>query len=117
MAQARSAFGAAMRKPKTGRQGPTCIYRTRSGKGFMTLAVQRLDGSQLKSLIKESEKLKVAGRQAYCGATSLSTLYVPLPADRTLTIGAIPEHPQPGADQQCDLARGIAAKAIAKLVR
>jgi hypothetical protein len=115
--QARSAFGVAMRKPKTGQQGPTCIYRTRSGKGFMTLAVLKLDGKQLKPMLEGSEKLKVSGRQAYCGTASMPTLYVPLPADRTLTIGAIPERPRPGADQACDLPREIAAKAIAKLVR
>jgi hypothetical protein len=104
--EARTILGREIRKPVQAPQGPTCIYRTRAGKSFVTVAVQPLDRAKLEPQLKRTQPTKVSGRKAYCGYSGQSTLYVPLSGERLLVVG--------GA---CGVARAFAAKAIVQLAR
>jgi hypothetical protein len=103
-AQARAIAGAPMREPIEAAQGPTCVYRSRDGRIFVTLAVQTLDLGQVRPHMKLRRRVTVAGRTAYCGTYGQPVLYVPLSRGRVLSVGA-----------QCDMARGFAARAVRQL--
>ena len=92
---------------KTAPLGPTCVFRAggTAAKGFATVAIQTLSGDQVKAIIKSLATVGVPGRTAYCGASAASTLYVPLPGNRVLTIGAL----------DCDVARRLAGKALVQI--
>jgi hypothetical protein len=97
-------LGKSVLKPSEAPQGPTCVYRSRSGNDFVTLAVSRMDGAMLKSQTSKLEKVGVAGRTGYCIPAGQSMLYVPLPNGQLLTIGG-----------PCAVARAFAVKAIPQL--
>lgn len=84
--------------------GPTCIYRSRSGKKFVTVAVQRMDFDEVRAELPGRERVTVADRTAYCVRQGQPMLYVPLPDDRVLSIAA-----------PCDVARRFAATAVPRL--
>ena len=75
-AQARAILGAPVQAPREAPQGPTCIYRTRKGNDFITLAVQPASFSGLKRQISRPQSIEVAGRSAFCGAHGQPMLYV-----------------------------------------
>jgi hypothetical protein len=102
--QARAIVGAPIEPPLDARQGPTCIYRSRDGTSFVTLAVQQLDFGKLRTRIRQREKVDVRGRDAYCGTFGQPMLYLPLPRGEVLSIAG-----------QCALARKFAAQAVSQL--
>jgi hypothetical protein len=104
-AQASSILGGPIQAPLEAPQGPTCIYRLRSGgKGMVTVAVQTLDLAHAKRQLRGSQRLAVSGRPAYCGAVGQPMLYAGLSDGRVLAIGA-----------PCNVARQFATRAVAQL--
>jgi hypothetical protein len=102
--EAASILGVAVRKPLAAPQGPTCVYRPRSGAGFVTLALAPFDAGDFKSQIPKLQKVRIASRTGYCVRDAHSTLYVPLPGKRVLTVGT-----------SCTVARAFAVKALGRL--
>jgi hypothetical protein len=101
--QARAILGAPVLAPQEAPQGPTCIYRTRTGSAFVTLAVQRQDIRTLKRQLRQPEAVDVSNRVAYCGNYGQQVLYVELSGGRVLSVAA-----------PCKVARQFARKAVAQ---
>ena len=99
--QARAILGGAIQAPLEAPQGPTCIYRTKSGSSFVTVAVESLKLDQVKSRLHGRRSVSVSERPAYCGVYGQPVLYAALSGGRVLTIGA-----------RCGVARQFAAKAV-----
>jgi hypothetical protein len=87
-------------------QGPTCIYRNRSGSDFLTLAVHALNVEQLEPQLKDMDEINVAGQSGYCGKSDPANLFILLKDGRLLSIGG----------ESCDVERGFAAKALPQLL-
>lgn len=102
--QAQSILGDRVQTPVEAPQGPTCIYRTETGKTFITLAVQSLDIDRLKKQVKARKAVAVSDRTAYCGVHGTSMLYVPLRDSRVLSVAA-----------PCAVAKRFAARAVLRL--
>jgi hypothetical protein len=103
-AQARAILGAPIQAPLEAPQGPTCIYRTRSGSSFVTVAVQSLDLARVKRQLRGQRRIAVSGRTAYCGVYGQPMLYAALADGRVLSIGA-----------RCKVARLFANRAVQQL--
>jgi hypothetical protein len=103
-AQARAILGAPMREPVEAAQGPTCIYRTRDGRAFVTVAVQTLEFAKLRPHLRLARRVAVSGRTAWCGTYGQPMLYVPLSRGRLLSIAA-----------RCAVARRFAIRAVPQL--
>jgi hypothetical protein len=103
-AQAHAILGAPVLVPREAPQGPTCIYRTRKGDQFITLAVQPASFSGLKRQLSRPQSIEVAGRSAFCGAHGQPMLYVQLPREQVLTVAA-----------RCRVAKQFATRALARL--
>ena len=102
--EAQAIVGKPMQVPVEAPQGPTCIYRPRTGKDLIAVAVQETDFGALRKQIKRVHRVDVGDRTAYCGSYGQPMLYVPLAEGRVLSINA-----------QCDVARGFALKALPHL--
>jgi hypothetical protein len=103
-AQAGAILGAPVRAPVEALQGPTCIYQTRDGDGFVALAVQATPFDRLKRNMRSLRRVRVSDHAAYCGTYGQSMLYLPLSKGRVLSISA-----------PCGIARGFAARAMRQL--
>ena len=103
-AQASSILGAAVVAPVEAPQGPTCIYRSRRGNQFVTLAVLKLDIGRLRKQMRKPQTVAVSSHTGYCGTYGQPTLYVELSRRRVLTVTA-----------PCRVAKGFAAQAVARL--
>jgi hypothetical protein len=99
--QARAILGGEIQAPLEAPQGPTCIYRTKSGSSFVTVAVQSLKLEQASKRLRDRRMVSVSERPAYCGVYGQPMLYAELPGGRVLTIGA-----------RCGVARKFAARAV-----
>lgn len=104
--QARTILRAPMEEPVEAPQGPTCIYRTQDGDGFITLAVQPQPIGRLKRLLSDRRAVDVDGRTAYCGRFGQPLLHVPISGGRVLTVAA-----------RCATARRFAITSLAGLSR
>jgi hypothetical protein len=103
--QARAIVGAPMLTPTEATQGPTCIYRSRDGKSFVTLSVQSLDfKKKVKPHLKLRHRVAVSSRTAYCGTFGQPMLYLPLSGGRVLAVGA-----------HCAIAKQFALRAVRQL--
>lgn len=102
--EAQAIVGAPMQAPVEARQGPTCIYRTRTGKGFIALAVQATDFASIKKHMRKLRRVAISDRAGYCGAYGQPMLYVPLGSGRVLAVSA-----------ECDVAKDFALKALQHL--
>lgn len=102
--QARAIVGAPIEQPLEAPQGPTCIYRSRKGESFVSLAVQSLNFDKLKPRIRQRQRFEISDRTAYCGQYGQPMLYVPIARGRVLSVAA-----------PCSLAREFAAKALPRL--
>jgi hypothetical protein len=98
-------LGGAIQAPLEAPQGPTCIYRSKSGKSFVTVAVQQMRYAKLAKQVTKPVRLGVEGHAAYCGTLGREMLYLPLSGTRLLTIAA-----------PCSVAKAFAATAVQKLV-
>ncbi len=78
----------AILQPLEAPQGPTCIYRTQTGKTFISLAVQSLKFNSLKRQLDKREAVTVSDRTAYCGFYGQKMLYAPLNDGRVLSVAA-----------------------------
>ena len=103
-AQARAILGGPIQAPVEAPQGPTCIYRSQSGKTFITLAVQTLDFDRLKKQMRRPQSVAVSNRAGYCGTYGQPMLYVSLSGKRVLSVAA-----------PCPVAKQFAARAVARL--
>jgi hypothetical protein len=86
-------------------QGPSCIYRSRDGNRFITIAVQTLDFPQIKQQIHRPTRVAVSSRTAYCGSYGQPMLFLPLSQGRVLSITG-----------PCGVAKQFAAKALPQLL-
>jgi Protein of unknown function (DUF3558) len=102
--EAAAIVGASMQKPVEAPQGPTCVYRTRTGRQLIALAVQSVRFAQIKAKLAHPRTTTIAGRTAFCGTYGQPMLYVPLSAGRVLSVSA-----------PCGTAKGFAAKALPNL--
>ncbi|MGI8873801.1 MAG: hypothetical protein ACR2KP_05645 [Egibacteraceae bacterium] len=102
--QAQTILDTPLLEPIEAPMGPTCIYRSRSGKAFVTVVVQRMDFETVRPTLVGRERVTVAGRTAYCAGRGQPLLYVALPDERVLTVTA-----------PCDVARRFAATALPRL--
>jgi hypothetical protein len=103
-AQARAIVRAPILDPVEAPQGPTCIYRTRNGKSFVSVAVQAVDFDRLKPRLHLRQRIAVTGRTAYCGTYGQPMLYVPLSGGRVLSVAA-----------HCAIAKKFASAAVRQL--
>jgi hypothetical protein len=106
-AQATAILGSAIRPPIEAPQGPTCIYRTETGKAFITLAVQTTSFKLLRKQIRQPKKVTVGGRTGYCGVYGQPMLYVPLADGRRVLSVSAP----------CGAATQFATRALATLTK
>ena len=102
--QARAILGAPILQPLEAPQGPTCIYRTQTGKTFISLAVQSMSINSLKRQLDKRQAVTVSDRTAYCGFYGQRMLYAPLSDGRVLSVAA-----------PCPVAKQFAAKAVQSL--
>jgi hypothetical protein len=102
--QAQAILGARLVDPVEAPQGPTCIYRDREGKNFITLAVMNGEFGALRDDIRRLKRVSVADRRAYCGVQGQPMLYLPLGRSGVLSVTA-----------QCDVAMDFARKAVPRL--
>jgi hypothetical protein len=93
-----------IRAPIEGPQGPTCIYRSRSGASFVTLAVQSVDFAKLRPQIQHTARTRISSRTGYCGSYGQPMLFVPLSGGRVLSISG-----------QCAVAKRFAVKALPRV--
>ncbi len=103
-AQAGAIVGAPLQDPLEAPQGPTCIYRSKDGKRFVTLAVQSVAFSKLKHQMHKRQQVDVSNKTAFCGMHGQPILYVPLSGSRVLSVAA-----------PCQVARKFAARAVLRL--
>lgn len=103
-AQAQAIIGSPILEPLEAPQGPSCIYQTKAGRPYVTLAVQRVEFSELKTQLRDSRRVDVPGGTAYCGTYGRRMLYLPLSGGRVLSVAA-----------SCELASKFAARAAARL--
>jgi hypothetical protein len=104
-AQARAIIGAPMQEPVEAPQGPTCVYRSRNGKSFVTVAVQRLDFKRtVKPRLRLRRQVDVSQRTGYCGTYGQPMLYVPLAHGQLLSVAG-----------QCAVAKKFAIRAVRQL--
>jgi hypothetical protein len=102
--QAKAIVGAPILEPLQAPQGPTCIFQTKAGKPYVTLAVQTLNFAKLRKQLRNTHAVSVADRTAYCGTYGKPMLYLPLGGGRVLSIAA-----------PCSMAARFAAKAAPHL--
>ena len=102
--QAAAIVGAPIEQPLEAPQGPTCIYRSRDGKSFVTVGVQQVGFDTLMRRLRQREKVDVGSRAAYCGNHGQPMLYLPLRGGEVLSIAG-----------ECGVARRFAAKALPQL--
>lgn len=103
-AAAQSLMGTPIIEPVEAPQGPTCIYRTQSGKRFVTLSVQTVSFKKLRAQMRGARRVDVSDKVGYCGRLGQPMLYLPLSAGRVLSISA-----------PCALASRFAAEAVPRL--
>lgn len=102
--QATAIVGAPILEPLEAPQGPTCIYQTKSGKPYITLAVQTVNFAKLRRQVRNTRAISVANRTAYCGTYGKPMLFLPVTGGRVLSITA-----------SCGVAQRFAAKAAPHL--
>jgi hypothetical protein len=103
-AQARTIIGERLSAPIEAPQGPTCIYRKRTGETVATLAVETADTAEIKRRLRGIRRVVVSDRPAFCGRYDQPVLHAGLPDGRVLTVAA-----------PCDVARRFAARALTRL--
>jgi hypothetical protein len=103
-AQAQAIVGLPLRDPLEAPRGPTCIYRSRNGKSFITLGVQSLEFSELKRRVRDRRPVDVVNRAAFCGTLGAPVVYVALSKRRVLSVAA-----------RCDVGRRFAITAVRRL--
>jgi hypothetical protein len=103
-AQARTIIGAPIAEPLQAPLGPTCVYQARSGKPYITLAVQSLDFATLLRQLRNTRRVSVGRRTAYCATYGRPMLYLRLTAARVLSVSG-----------PCDIAARFAAKSASRL--
>ena len=105
-AQAQASLGTRLLDPLVAPQGPTCIFRDRSGKSFATIALQPVAVDRLRRQTHRLKAVVVADRKAYCGVNGSPVLYLPVAGGRTLSVTA-----------QCEIAKRLASHAVPRLNR
>jgi hypothetical protein len=103
-AQASAILGAPIQQPLEAPQGPTCIYRSKNGASFITVAVQSIDLAKIRPHLRQRRRVEISHRVAYCGRFGQPMLYVALADGRVLSIAG-----------PCDVAKRFATKALRQL--
>lgn len=103
-AEAKVILQANLLDPVVAPQGPTCIYRDRSGQSFATVAFEPRGMEALRRELRRAQRVDVAGRTAYCGMHGRPILYLPVSSRRVLSVAA-----------PCDIATRFARRAAESL--
>jgi hypothetical protein len=85
--------------------GPTCIFRLRSSRPDITLAVESLPAAELTKQMRRKKEVRVRGHRAFCGKLGAQVLVAPLPGSLVLNVTA-----------PCSIGKRFAAIALAKLM-
>jgi hypothetical protein len=101
--EAEAITGATSVSTQTAPLGPTCIYRPAEG-ATISLAVETVDSGKVLPLMHARKRVRVGGKNAYCGVYGGPRTIVPLAGGRALTISA-----------PCGLGTRFAAKALPRL--
>lgn len=104
-AQARTIIGAPIAEPLQAPLGPTCVYQATSGKPYITLAVQSLDFATLQRQLRNTRRVSVGRRTAYCAMYGRPMLYLRLTGGRVLSVSG-----------PCGIAQRFAAKSASRLM-
>jgi hypothetical protein len=102
--RAAAIVGTSLAPPVEAPQGPTCIYRSKTGEQELTIAVLALDFAKLRRTLHRPAQVDVGEETGYCSRRGTETLWVPLEAGRVLNVGA-----------SCGVATRFAAAAIRRL--
>jgi hypothetical protein len=84
--------------------GPTCIYKLRSPKKDITLAVEAIDLAQARRQLRKPNAVRVRGRRAYCGRLGAPRLFATVARGHVLSVAA-----------PCGIAQHFAAQALRRL--
>jgi hypothetical protein len=103
-AEAKAILQANLIDPVVAPQGPTCIYRDRSGRSFATVAFQPMGIDDLRRQLRRVQRVEVAGQTAYCGMHGQPMLYLGAGTGRVLSVAA-----------PCDVATRFARRAAERL--
>jgi hypothetical protein len=103
-AEAQAILGVAIENPRTQPLGPTCVYQTRDSSAFITMALEPLNFSQVKSQIQNLVPIGGLGHQAYCGSYGRPAIFVVLSEKKVLNVTA-----------PCGIATQFAAKALPRV--
>jgi hypothetical protein len=103
-AEAERIVGARLLDPVVASQGPTCIYRNRSGQSFTTISIQAQPLERLRRQADRVRTVDVADRKAYCGVRGAPVLYLPLSRGQVLSVAA-----------PCEIAVRLAVRATPRL--
>jgi|GEM_PF-4201870 len=99
--QASAILGAPVRAPATAPQGPTCVYRTKDGRGFVTLSLRQASLSSLVARTGRRQRLTLAKHAAYCGNYGQQMLYAQAGRGFVLSVAA-----------PCGIAKRFAERAL-----
>jgi hypothetical protein len=102
--QAKAILGKAVRAPLEAPQGPTCIYRTKTGESQVTLAIESESMATLTKRLQMRKRVVVGDRRAYCGVYGQDVLYAQISDEWVLSIAG-----------PCDVAQRFAARALSQL--
>ena len=84
--QAKAILGGTVLAPLEAPQGPTCIYRTKDGKGYVTLAVQSEDFGRLAKKLQMTKRADIGDNRAYCGVNGQDVLYAQVSDEWVLSV-------------------------------
>jgi hypothetical protein len=102
--EAAAILGVAVRPLVEAPQGPTCIYRSAKGRGFITVSVQKAALSKLRKQLRHAKPVAVAQRDSVCGTVGRPLLYVPVSSARVLVVTA-----------PCQVAKQFASAAVPRI--
>lgn len=103
-AKARAIIGVAILEPVEAPQGPTCIFRSKTGDRFITLTVQKASFARLEQQVRRRRAVAVSDHRGICGSYGRPMLYLPVSGGRVLSVQG-----------PCDTAVRFAAAAVPHL--
>jgi hypothetical protein len=103
-AQAAAIIGKPVAVPQLGTQGPTCIYRSRAAKQFVTLAMLQTTSTAKVGGSRGAIALRVGGRKAVCVNSGGQHLRVTLAQGKMLDVAG-----------PCPIAAAFARRALSRL--
>jgi hypothetical protein len=86
--QAESIIGKPLTDPVEAPLGPTCIYRSRDGKAFVTVLLREARFTSVERQLDKPERLRLSDHDAVCGSVGRPMLHVSVARSRVLSVAA-----------------------------